>query len=254
MKSVRRYICMVVAVLCTGCATIWAPPRDDAEARRLIDMVTRHNVALKQYKALTYVRVQANGNNLSGRVAIAAVTPDMLRLEWLSAIGQPLTRLAGNGSYIEYILPGEPRIRRMRQTATSLESLIQIPIGIPEVQSLVTGRPSLPDFAAAQVLHKDDTRIAIALINRWGRLLSRIEVDSDQGRVLRLERMNSDGKIIYSIHWDHWQQRRTYTIPEHVDISTPEGQRLEMRMVRFMPDVDVPASIFQLATSMKRQE
>jgi outer membrane biogenesis lipoprotein LolB len=233
-------------IACTGCATLWPPPSEDTEARRLIGLVQNHNAQLNQYKALASVRLDTNRTTLSGRVAMAAVLPDKLRLEVLSTMGQPSTRLTGDGRHIALGVAGERRIRRMPQTPQSLEPLIHIPIGIEELQSLTTGRPKLPAFVSAQILDRDDRRVVIALKDRWHRLMARIDVEPVRGRLIRMENLDRDEQLVYAIHWQKWEQTGSYEIPQKVELITPTGRRLELSMVRFWPDVDVPPSMFQL--------
>ena len=177
---------------------------------------------------------------------MAALMPDRLRLEWLSAVGQPVTRLAGDGTQISIAVPGEIEIRRMPQTSASLEPLIQIPIGIEELQSLTTGRPKLPEFAAAQIVSQDDQRVVIALKDRWHRLLANIDVEPDRGRLMRMETLDWDEEPLYAIRWKKWEMAGKYEIPKRVELTTPSGRRLELSMARFWPNVDVPLSLFQL--------
>lgn len=248
MNTIRLTICIASLIAFTGCATLWPPPREDVEARRLINAVQHHNTQLKQYKALANVFIDTNGKTLSGRVAMAAVMPDRIRLEWLSTVGQPLTRLTGDGKQIAIAVPGEIRIRRMPQTSTSLKPLIKIPVGIEELQSLTTGRPKLPVFTAAQIVSRDDQRVVIALKDRWHRLLANIDVEPTRGRLMRMENLDQDGSSLYAICWKKWAPAGQYEIPKRVELTTQSGRRLELSMVRFWPNADVPSSLFQLAS------
>jgi outer membrane biogenesis lipoprotein LolB len=246
MNCIRLIICTALLIVLTGCATLWPPPQEDLDARRLINKVQNHNTQLKQYKALANVYIGANGGTLSGRVAMAAVLPDRLRLEWLSAVGQPLTRFAGDGQQITIAIPGEVRVRRMPQRSAALEPLIQIPIGIEELQSLATGRPKLPEYAAAQIESRDQERVVIALKDRWHRRLAKVEVDPNRSRLMRMEHLDQDEATVYTIDWKKWKPAGAYEIPELVELTTPSGQKLELSMARFWPNADLPSSLFQL--------
>jgi outer membrane biogenesis lipoprotein LolB len=242
----RLILCLALLITLTGCATLWPPPQEDIQARRLIHALQHHNAQLTQYKALANVSIDTNGKALSGRVAMAAIMPDRMRLEWLSTVGQPLTRLAGDGRHITIAVPGEVRIRRMPQRSAALEPLIQIPIGIKELQSLTTGRPMLPQFAAAQVVSQDDQRVVIALKDRWHRMLARLEVEPNRNRLIRMESLDQNEAPVYAIDWKKWKPVGPYDIPERVELTTPSGQRLKLSMARFWPNADVPSSLFQL--------
>lgn len=250
MNKIRLIICIASIVAFTGCATLWPAPQEDVEARRLITAVRHYNTHLKQYKALANVSIDTNGKTLSGRVAMAAVMPDRIRLEWLPTIGLPLTRLAADGNKITIAVPGEIRIRRMPQTSTSLEPLIGIPIGIEALQSLTTGRPKLPEFAAAQIVSQDDQRVAIALKDRWHRMLAKIDVEPNRGRLMCIEKLDRDEAPLYVIRWKKWKTVGQYEIPKYVELTTPSGRRLELSLARFWPNVDVPPSLFQLTMPM----
>jgi outer membrane biogenesis lipoprotein LolB len=254
MNFLRGAVCSAVILMLLGCATLWGPPGEDPEARRIIDALLQQNEQLMQYKALANVTLRANGKAFSGRVALAANLPDKLRLEWLSALGQPLTRLAGDGRQISIEVSGESEIRHLSQTPAALESLIEIPIGIEDLQSLATGRVNLPDFVSAQVQRRDPQRVVVVLKDRWHRSLAEIDTEPDTHRILRLEYLDRDGSMVYTIHWRQWQQSGIYTIPKHVELTAANQGRLTFSMARFWPDADVPASAFQLTRPVEKPE
>lgn len=253
-NCLRGAICSIVILTFMGCATLWGPPAEDPDARRIIDALLQQNEQLTRYKALANVTIQANGKTLSGRVALAANLPDKLRLEWLSVLGRPLTRLAGDGQWISIEVFGEPEIRRLSQTPAALEPLIQIPIGIEVLQSLATGRVNLPEFASAQVQRRDPQRVIVVLKDRWHRSLAEIDTDPLTHRILRLECIDRDGEAVYTIHWRQWQQNGIYTIPKHVELATAHQGRLTLSMARFWPNADVPASAFELTRPVEKPE
>lgn len=254
INCLRRVVGSATILMLMGCATLWGPPREDPEARMIISSLLQQNVQLTRYKALANVTIQANGRALSGRVALAAHLPDKLRLEWLSALGQPLTRLAGDGRRISIEVSGEPEIRRFSQTPDALEPLIHIPIGIEVLQSLATGRIHLPEFASAQVLRRDPQRVVVVLKDRWHRSLVEIDTEPVTHRMLRLECIDRDGATVYTIHWRQWQHSGTYTIPKRVELTAASHDRLTLSMARFWPDADVPPSAFQLTGPAQRPQ
>jgi hypothetical protein len=113
---------------------------------------------------------------------------------------------------------------------------------------LTTGRPKLPEFAAAQIVSRDDQRVVIALRDRWHRLLATIDVEPTQGRLMRMESLDRDETFLFAICWKKWIPAGQYEIPKRVELTTPSGRRLELSMARFWPNVDVPPSLFQLTS------
>ena len=251
MNTLRFIICTAAIVTYMGCATLLKPPQDDTEARRMIDTALRHNDELSRYKALATVLVESGGRKISGRVALAAATPDRMRLEWLSAVGQPLTRLVGDGQYISISSHAQTGVRRIAQTPTALESLIQLPIGIAELQSLITGRLRLPDFVAANISTRDDQLVTIALKDRWHRIVATVGIEPINGRLQRFNYLNQDEEPVYTIRWNQWQQAGSYKVPKNAILFTPSGRQLALSKIRFWPDVELPASTFELVSPVE---
>ena len=251
MNTLRFIICTAAIVILTGCATLLKPPQDDAEARKMIDTALQHNDELSHYKALANVLVESGGRKISGRVALAAAVPNRMRLEWLSSIGQPLTRLVGDGRYISISRHGETGIRRIPQTPNALERLIKLPIGIAELQSLITGRLKLPDFVSASILTRDDQLVTIALKNRWHRIVATVSIEPLNGRLNRFEYFSQAEAPVYTIHWNQWQQAGNYKVPKDAVLFTHSGHQLALSKIRFWPDVELPLSTFELVSPVE---
>jgi hypothetical protein len=248
MNTLRFIICTAAIVIHMGCATLFKPPQDDPEARQMIETALHHNDELSRYKALANVLVESGGRKISGRVALAAAVPDRMRLEWLSSIGQPLTRLVGDGHYISISSHGETGIRRVPQTPKALETLIRLPIGFAELQSLITGCLKLPDFVSANIFARDDQLVTIALKNRWHRIVATVGIGPLEGRINRFELFNRDEAPVYTIHWNQWQQAGNYEVPKNAVLSTRSGHQLALSKIRFWPDVELPLSTFELVS------
>lgn len=247
--AVTIYICLMAVSLMIfdGCSWILKPPEDHLYARRMVEKIRAHNAELKQFKGLAQTRMETSQKKLSGRVAMAAVLPNKLRVEWLSIIGQPLISLAGDGRTITIISHRDQSIYRRRQSSTALEPLIQIPIGIEDLQNLIAGRPLLPDFISAQLVEKRNNADVIALKNRWHSTLARLQIDRSLQQIQRMRAYDTDGGLHYQIDWLQWQTVKGYTVPRKVMISAATGDRLTFTLDRFWPDVDLPPSTFELS-------
>ena len=236
-----------VVWLC-GCSHMFKPPRDDAHARLLLDRLMQNNSALTQYKGLADIRMRVNGKSHSGRIAFAAVRPDKMRVELLNMMGTPLTSLSGDGDTVTIVSHGDRKHYRFRQTRTALASLIEIPIGIEDMQSLLAGRVPVPPHVSAQFVPDQafGTDAAILLKNRWRNTVARIQVDQSTQHIKALRVTDPEGKLQYQIRWLQWEVVGGYRLPLKLVIESSAKQMLTLTMDRYWPNAKVSPATFVL--------
>jgi hypothetical protein len=230
-----------------GCSWILEPPSDDPGARRLVEQAATANADLYSLKGLAQVQVDDKRRRIAGRIAIAAVFPDKIRLEWLSSLGQPLTSFAGNGAIITVVSRGDGKFYRLRQSRTALDTVVHIPIGIEELLSAMAGRPSVPQFEAAQLTAAQNGLVQIALISRWRRTLANLTIEQQQQRVTAMRAFNDDGEWRYAVQWLEWGTCGAYVLPQRVEITVPSGAGLVVTLDRCWTDVEIDPEMFTLA-------
>lgn len=229
-----------------GCAWLVAPPVEDGQARATFNRLIDHNSQLTRFKGVLQARMDAQGSSLSGRVAVAAAAPNQLRMEWLSPLGQPLISMAGNGKTLAILSYTDNKYHTFRQTPTVLKNMINVPIGLEDLLTLLTGRPVVPEKLHAV----QDIDIAVSsglrLINRWRRTLADMHTGPD-GRLSDEQVYDSDGKLLYRIHWRQWQTIQGYTVPKRLSIATATGDSVDITIHRLIPEADLAPSIFELS-------
>lgn len=247
MKHFFLYLFILLAPACIqGCAWLVAPPTDDMQARATIDRLMVQNARLTQFKGLFKAQVEAGGQSISGRVALAAIVPDQLRMEWLGPLGQPLTAMAGNGKTLTILSYADHKYHTLKQTPTVLEKLIHIPIGLEDLLTLLSGRPMVPDnFFAVQAIEGDLSN-GIRIKNRWRRTLADVHTGPD-GRLTDEQVYDSEGKQLFHIQWRQWQTIQDYSVPRRLGIVTSDGDSMEISIHRLIPETDLEPSIFQLS-------
>jgi outer membrane biogenesis lipoprotein LolB len=237
---------MVFIGLFSGCAHLFPPPQEQSQARQILNRLTENNAGLERFKALAHVRMERDGQIVSGRIAVAATVPNKLRIEWLNLMGQPLTSLSGDGEMITVFSRSDNQVHRLRQSSTAMEPLIHIPIGIEDLQKILLGRIPFPADAAVQLKESPNEIDILILKNRWHNIVTTLQVDRQTLLVLAMKAFNGQGDLLYEVRWGQWQNEGEYLVPFKVVFESESRQRLILTVDRFWPDVDVPESIFKL--------
>ncbi len=232
----------------SGCGYLIKPPVDDESARIVIERLQQNNRALVQYKGLARVHMRMSGKSQSARIAFAAIQPDKMRVELLNMIGTPLTSLSGDGETVTIISHGDRKHYRFRQTRTVLAKLIEIPIGIEDLQRLLAGRVPLPPHTSAQSAtdHMNVAERDFILKNRWGGIVARLHTDQTTQYIKSLRVMDPEGAFQYQIVWNNWREVGGFRIPSQLTIESGTNQKLTLTMDRFWPNAKVAPSTFVL--------
>jgi outer membrane biogenesis lipoprotein LolB len=245
-NTFMRLPMVFLLVLLTGCVQLFKPPADDAYARMVIGRLLEQNEGLTQFKGLAKVQMKDGGRLRSGRIAFAAVRPDRMRVELLNTMGVPMTSLAGDGDHISILSHIDKKHYRIRQSRTALEPVIHLPIGIEELQSLISGCVPIPPHAFARFVETDGPEEVVVLKNRWHGMVSKLRVDSKSHKIQNMQVFDSEGQLHYQIHWYQWKEHGEFTLPSKVTIESLSHQSLELVVDRFWPNAQVAPSTFVL--------
>ncbi len=222
-----------------------APPQSDPKAAQHLTRWTEHNAGLKRFKGLLRVQIKAEGQTLNGRAALAGIIPDRLRVELLQTLGQPITSLVGDGTTIRVHAVSEGRFYQWDQTGSALERFIHVPVGIDALLEILSGRPPLPAYVAAQMDAKTEDACNIVLKDRWNSVVADLQCDAE-GRIRTFRSMDVEGVLQYEVHWDAWQPVAGYNLPRTVRMISGRGDQVTWTLERFWPDVEIPPATFVL--------
>ena len=248
-RTLTLLLTILVLALSTGCVQMFKPPADDAYARLVIGRLLEQNNELIQFKGLANVQMKDAGRLRSGRIAFAAVRPDRMRVELLNTMGVPLTSLTGDGDHISILSHTDKKHYRIRQSRTALEPVVHLPIGIEDLQSLLSGGVPLPSHAFARFMESDGPDEVVVLKNRWHGVVSKLRVDSETHQIRNMQVFDGEGQLQYQIHWHQWKKNGDFTLPSKVTIESLSHQSLELVVVRFWPNAEVAPSTFVLDLS-----
>jgi hypothetical protein len=174
-----------------------------------------------------------------------------MRVELLNMMGTPITSLSGDGDTVSILSHNDRKHYRLRQTRTVLKSLIEIPMGIEDLQNLLAGRVPVPPHASVQSqTDRPDVPEAVLLLkNRWDGVVARLQMDQASHDVKALQVIDPDGQLQYQILWLQWRVVGGFRVPSKLVIESSAGQKLTLTMDRFWPNAKVPSSTFVLEPS-----
>ena len=237
---------MLLIGFSTGCAHLFAPPAENSHGRQILQGLAGINAGLTRYKALAHIRIESDGQVISGRIAMAGILPGKLRIEWLDMMGQPLTTLAGDGETITIFSRIDNSTHRLRQSPKALEQLIHIPIGIEDLQTIMVGRLPLPVDVAVQIKEAQGETDKLVLKNRWHNVVATLQADRSTARALAMQTFSAQGEPLYEIQWLQWRNEGNYIVPVKMTFESESVQLLTLTTDRFWPDAEVPETVFKL--------
>lgn len=240
----RPLLFFAVVFFAAGCARLIQPPEDQPRARALLDIHTEANHDLNRFKGLGRVHLVMPDVNMAGRLAIAAEMPDKMRLELLSALGQPLLRLAADGKTMSIYSSQTSKVHELKQTDTVLERIVHIPITIESLLSVLAGRLPIYESSAARILQENSTHVVVALQDRWSATLATFEVDLQTRQVSRFTAFGPDDSVRYRINWLQWQRVQGYLLPYEMEIAFNDVHGMKLTMDRYWCNVPLPDGIF----------
>jgi outer membrane biogenesis lipoprotein LolB len=245
----RRLLCLsfllFLSAIIAGCAHLLPAPVDQPEARRLLDQLRSNGETISRFKGLAQIRMAFNGRVISGRIAIAAVAPDKMRVEWLNPMGQPATSLNADGKDITLFSRVDNTRNQFPQSTAGLAPLIHIPIGINDLYNILTGSVPLQQDTFVQFKQAWPEADTLVVKNRWHRMIADIQVNRTGPRPQSMRIYNGQGELQYEIQWLQWRQDGSgHDLPVRIDFQNNDGQRLTLTVERFWPNAQVPPSVF----------
>ena len=191
------------------------------------------------------IHLHSSQRNVSGRAGWSAVFPDRMRVEWLTLLGQPLIKFTANGCTIAIDVYGENEHHRIKQTPMALKHYFQIPMGVEDLLNILSGRPPLPEYAAAQMKSGVEQGYQIVLMSRWHARVAEL-VGADDGMLQQMSVYGDDGVLLYQIRWKSWQRQEGYMFPGDIEITTGAGESVGLLVDRLFLDTPVAPELFTI--------
>jgi outer membrane lipoprotein-sorting protein len=181
--SARRPLSSALAVLLlAGCAIALPTPHApvDAEARRVVDLLTARWQEFRDLRALADVSVKRGGDRQQLSGVVLARAPASVRFEALSPFGQPFLFVAMHDSRITAYNAATNEARVGAADVQSAAKLISLPVEPEDLVALLSGRAAPPkDLRVAELIPPDEFGPSISLVGRYNR--QRVWLDVETG-------------------------------------------------------------------------
>jgi hypothetical protein len=133
----------------------------------------------------------------------------------------------------------------MKQSPTALDRLIHVPIGVHDLIDILCGRPSLPEFYAAQMAFTQNEVCSVNLLSRWGTQVADLS-SNDTHRIKQMNIFDMHGAVQYQVHWDRWRNWDRYVLPGKISVMTGQGDQVTIELEHLWTDVILDSATFML--------
>ena len=244
--------CASCSIFSAGISREAAEPPDAAarvEAQSTLADLSRRNAQLKSFKGIGKIKVWQKGQlKIDERVAWVGSERDKLSIV-LMISGYPAVKMASDGKFFYYYEAGEgrPIFKKYPATEASLERIISIPIHTTDIVDLIAGRVPLREHNTA-ILEQQDTGQGYVLIlkKRWWGVTEKIYLDENKTHIELIECYHRTGSLIYRARFDEMKMVNGYLVPFKLSISNGEDAVFQLDVHRYVTDVAVTASMFEL--------
>ncbi len=242
------HLLAVSLLLIAGCAH-WQPDETPAsiEGRQTAERLHAVNSGLLACKGLGQASLVTPNGVQRSRLAWAAQAPNKLRLELLSVSGHSLASVATDGRFMYLRDNTGGRFYRRRSSQASLEPIVNLPLRVPDLITYLLGRVPIPDSYHGALL--DNPRKAgyiLELSRRWGAVSQQILLDEDRTTVQKVVHLDGDGNPAYWVEFGKQRPVGEFSFPRRLHLTSATGDRIEIQMERFWPNVPIDDAAFRL--------
>lgn len=218
----------------------------DPRAVRLAQRVKSINHELETSKGTAWA-ILTNGNTRHRfKIAWACLVPDKIRLTILES-GIPIETILADGRKVVFIShTGKHSIHTIKAPNPSLEPMVEMPVRIREIISLLAGKIPMESFDTEWISTSEGSdSTTLTLSKKWRGTIGHVQFDEKE-EIFQFQPMGRDGEPIYSVSISDLETHGKYTIPHTTLITDNSGRILTLKIISFYPDLPIKASVFAL--------
>ena len=249
----------IIGLLLVGCShvdrkTAQIPSTDSQpgnlqSASQIVSFLKHQNATLKSYKGIGRIKL-VNGSQAMQRTrtAFAGYQMDKLRFEILGLTGQPITSIAHDGTWFYMMEYAQRRFYRKRISNADLDHLVNIPITIDTINSLLSGRVPMIDHASARLTNEPSGNGHVLILKKgwWFRKQEKIYLAADMKTAWQYEMFRGTDELVYRLKIANFKSYQGYQIPQQIECEGRDGAKLVLEIDRYWANADVDMSVFVL--------
>ncbi len=241
---------IVVAFFLASCVRytgVSGPVEDHViEAEKRLSAAMGSNAGIESFKGIGNIRYVENGRIQSVRAVWAGVVPDKIRIEALGASGQPMVRLATDGTWF-YLDSAHPQRFYKSRSRNRLGKLFPVAITADALISLLVGRPPVCEHRSLSLQpNRDGSGSFLVLKRRWRGIAQKIFFDPAGKSVVHVEVFDSTGGLAYRAQLEDRKTVSGFSLPFRLRLFKNEQPVFGLAVDRYWINVPVKSSLFTL--------
>ncbi|PID40867.1 MAG: hypothetical protein CR984_00970 [Proteobacteria bacterium] len=221
-------------------------PTDDAAVHLMADLV-QINKALKQFKCVA--RITLTGPDRPAqtfRAAIAGQYPNRLRIDLLAPFGGAAANFSSDGNHLYLVNHRSREYHKIRLGAGSLSRLLHVDVTVEELVELLLGRVPMASKWQAKMTETESRALSgLAFHDIWGIERQRIDLNADR-RPVGATWYDRRHHAVQRLVIDALQVVDGFDLPESLELKANSGDRVKVRIERYMPNAPIKDSLFIL--------
>lgn len=217
----------------------------DPVAITLMRNLIKSNQELTAFKGVGNISVIPKNNATQHlRLAIAAQSPDLIRIQLSTLFGQPAATVTSNDRHLTFL--SHLKNKRYSTTPDRLQgTLLPTSLTIRQLLNLLMGRIPLKKFQRLEWDPSETTEVRILVLkNRWRQTVQRIYFKHSAPLVTKIETFINDGTLEGTITFTRWRQIQTFQVPAELILNNAEGDRISLRFSRYWANPQISISAF----------
>ncbi len=249
MSRAAGLILFLVILFLPACAGVRGPARiqgsiESQQAALLLSGLEAQTGRNCFVKGIGRIRLWGESNLPVSRMAWLGATDGRLRMEVMGPSGQPFAKLVYDGKGYSLLSPYEHAIYHKSGADPSLEPLTGVPIRASEIVFYLAGL--IPVYAHDRVLlQKENAADVLVLKKRFGGVVEKIYINSDEKRVQKVE-VFCRGRLVYYAELDRIKEVNGYGIPFDLVVATDQEAGFSLAVDRCWTDFSVTDEMFLL--------
>ena len=243
---------LVLAALCSmvfslsGCAQLNHRPTQDPDALAKAMSIQALNGTIKTCKGMARTTLIREGKRQSFRMAWAAQAPDRARII-LTASGQPIETIIADGKRVTFFSHTRAHAPHTTSSANpDLKAFTQIPVKMSDLIALLLGQIPVMEFDLAKRIPPPSPRLILK--KKWGPTQQWIHFSST-GKIEKLECFTRENRPDYTLLYKNFTSMQGLEIPQDFSIQDPQGQRMDIQVLKFLPNAPIKETVFRLTPS-----